>query len=181
MNLADIIQGILTREGAEYSDRGADRGGPTKYGITLATLSSVRKRPCTAADVEALTGTEAYQIYIDRYVTAPGFYRISDVALQMLCVDAGVQHGTGEAVKMLQRAAGVNADGILGNGSLAAINSHDPKSLYARVCAARVRLYGELVSHDPNLAQARAAGFHLQAENAFGWANRIAGLIEDAL
>lgn len=180
MNVADIIQDILTREGSAYSDRGADRGGPTKYGITLQTLTGARGSPCTAIDVQNLTVTEAYQIYSLRYVTAPGFNRVSDVSLEALMVDAAVQHGPDEASKMLQRAAGAVADGKIGDATIAAVNARDPKRLYAAVCAARIRLYGALVAHDPKLAAAAQAGFALQAENALGWANRIAGFVEDS-
>lgn len=180
MDVADIIQEVLTREGPAYSDRGADRGGPTKYGITLETLSGSRGRPCTAVDVQNLTITEAYQIYSVRYVTAPGFNRVSDASLEALMVDAAVQHGPDEASKMLQRAAGAVPDGKIGDATIAAVNARDPKRLYAAVCAARIRLYGELVAHDPRLAAAAQAGFSLQAQNAYGWANRIAGFVEES-
>nr|WP_222532573.1 glycosyl hydrolase 108 family protein [Azospirillum sp. 412522] len=41
-----IIDTILRREGwPRYTDRPSDRGGPTKGGITLATLTNWRKRP----------------------------------------------------------------------------------------------------------------------------------------
>ena len=33
----DIIDGIIRREGSTYTNDPADPGGPTKYGITLAT------------------------------------------------------------------------------------------------------------------------------------------------
>ena len=45
-------------------------------------------------------------------------------------------------------------------------------------CAERVRFYGAIISHDPEYVKAKLAGYDLQAENALGWANRIAEFIE---
>lgn len=183
INSSDIIRAILEAEGSEYTDRASDAGGPTKFGITLNTLSAYRKRPCTAPDVQALTVIEATGIYEDRYINAPGFALLTDGRLESLMVDSGVQHGVPEAVKMLQRAAYLDVDGKLGQVSLAKINLADAESaarLRGAVCAARVRLYGNLIAHDPQLVRARSTGLHLQAENAAGWANRIASFIEEA-
>ena len=38
-----IIDGLIVAEGG-YVDHPADRGGPTKYGITRKTLAAWRKR-----------------------------------------------------------------------------------------------------------------------------------------
>lgn len=178
MELVEIINGIIAREGSIYTNRAADAGGPTKYGITLDTLSAYRGHQCSAADVQALTAQDATQIYSAMYVTKPGFDRITDPDLEALLVDAAVQHGSPVAVRMLQTAAGVTADGNLGEASLAAVNGGDAQTLFFKVCAARVRLYGSLIAHDPQLQKAESAGFALQAENALGWANRIAAFIE---
>ena len=175
----DIIEGILLREGTTYTDRPADRGGPTCCGVTLATLQAYHApAPVTVEDLKHLDPPGARQVYQYVFIEAPGFSRIRDANLQALIVDAGVQHGVDEAAKMVQRAAGVTADGHLGAISLAAINSYDAHALRVLVCAARIRLYGALVSHDPELARARLAGYHLQADNALGWANRIAQFVE---
>ena len=69
-----IIDTILRREGwPRYTNRPSDRGGPTKGGITLATLASWRKRPVTATDVAALDEAEVRAIYRARYIEEPGF------------------------------------------------------------------------------------------------------------
>jgi lysozyme family protein len=65
MNAIDtILDEIIRREGG-YVNHPADRGGPTKYGITAQTLGRWRKldRPATATEVKALTETEARAIY----------------------------------------------------------------------------------------------------------------------
>ena len=49
-----------------YSEAAGDPGGPTNYGITIATLGLYRKLRVTPADVKALTRLEATSIY-ERY------------------------------------------------------------------------------------------------------------------
>ena len=48
--LQTLIAELIQREGG-YVDDPDDRGGPTKYGITLATLQAWRHTPVSAADV----------------------------------------------------------------------------------------------------------------------------------
>ena len=166
MDTSAIIDAILSREGG-YEDDPADRGGPTKFGITQATLAAWRGAPVTAEDVKNLSRAEARQIYSTMYVQRTGFASIHYVPLQALIVDAGVQHGPEDATRWLQEAAGVTADGVLGPVTLAAVNAAEGKALYRRVLAARCRYYGELIAHDP--AEAKFAG---------GWAARVATFIE---
>lgn len=175
----DIIDGILQREALTFTDRPDDKGGPTCCGITLATYAAFRAPlPTTVEDLKQMTPQIARKVYQHVFIDAPGFGQIADLNLQALVIDAGVQHGTEEAAKMVQRAAGVTPDGRLGSISLSSINSHDARALRSLVCGARIRLYGSLVSHDQKLTLARAAGFELQADNALGWANRIAQFVE---
>jgi lysozyme family protein len=176
---SDLIDGIIAREGTTFTDRPDDKGGPTCCGITLETLRAYRAPAATSVDdLRSLNPQTARPVYQHVFVDAPGFGQIADPNLQALIVDAGVQHGTQEASKMIQRAVGVFPDGHLGPVSLAAINSHDALALRMLVCGARIRLYGALVTHDAKLALAKLAGFELQADNALGWANRIAQFVE---
>ena len=46
-------------------------------------------------------------------------------ALALLVFDAAVNNGVGRAIRWLQQALGVSVDGVLGNGTLAAIKSRD--------------------------------------------------------
>src|SRR6266704_6169022 len=176
----DIIEAILKREGSTYTDRPADKGGPTCCGITLTTYTAYRAPlPTTIDDLKRVDPPTARKVYQHLYIDNPRFNQIADSNLQALVVDAGVQHGQEEAAKMLQRAAGVvPVDGDLGVLSIAAVNTHDARALRILLCGARIRLYGSLVSHDPKLGDAVKAGYNLQAVNAFGWANRIAQFVE---
>jgi len=178
----DIINGELQREGPEFTDRPDDRGGPTKWGVTLKTLIAFcAPQPTTVDDLKALDEDSARAVYRHAFVEVPGFSKIAHPALEALMVDAGVQHGPEEAIKIIQRALVLKADGILGDITLRAINTAETRSLYMFVCAARVRLYGSIIAHDKELAVAKSHGYALQADNALGWANRIGQFIESPL
>lgn len=123
MTDADIIADIIEREGG-FVDHPADRGGPTKYGITLRTLRAERPL-ATVDDLKALTKDEAAAIYRQRYLFDYGFDRIKDASLRALVVDSTVHHGAGRpeghggpekvgSIHLLQRAMGVDDDGIFG-------------------------------------------------------------------
>ena len=167
MTTKEIIDGIIKREGG-YVDHPADKGGPTKYGITLATLEAWRGRAVTAEDVAGLGEQEAREIYIGEYLVKPRFNLINNVQLRVFALDSAVQHGPVRVVRWLQEIAGVPVDGILGPVSLKAINRLDSGVLYRKMVAERCRFYGRIITKDPT-----------QAFFAAGWANRIAGFIED--
>lgn len=105
MNVASTINAILEREGSIYTDNPNDPGGPTKYGITLATLSAWRKHECSAVDVMNLFHAEAFDIYLDRYFIKPGFSKVvplsGDLAAEL--TDTGVNCGPAVAAIFLQR------------------------------------------------------------------------------
>ncbi len=177
-----IIDTILRREGwPRYTDRPSDRGGPTKGGITLATLASWRKRPVTAADVAALDEAEVRTIYRARYIEEPGFAGIGDAALRALVIDSGVNHGPARAGTWLQEAVNdlagrpvLKVDGAVGPKTLAAVNGADAAGLWRSVFAQRMRFYGQLITGD-----ARKRGrTEDDALNAAGWLNRLAEFME---
>jgi lysozyme family protein len=182
MTVENIIDDIIDREGREYSDRPADRGGPTKFGITLAALSEYRTRPCTAEDVKNMQEAEARAIYRMNYVTRPGFAKITDETVRAFAVDAAVQHGATAAIKMLQTAACVVADGKFGDATEYAVNRMQPRQLFVNLYIARQLFYGEIIAHDPELRLAVADGYvHIQAQNALGWARRITSQLRAGL
>ena len=64
----DIAEAIVAREGGYVNDPD-DPGGPTKYGVTLATLQTYGRDltgdgRITARDVQALGKAEAARIFI---------------------------------------------------------------------------------------------------------------------
>ncbi len=164
-----IVSYLLEAEGwPEYTDRSADRGGPTKGGITLATLREHRGTVASAADLRALGEDEARAIYFRRYLAGPGFDGIRDDLLRWQVVDAGVLSGPSRAARWLQEAAGVApADGKVGPKTLAAVNSQDAHRVALRLCAARTRGLMRIVAGDAT-----------QAVWASGWANRALSFLD---
>lgn len=168
MSIDAILSDIIRREGG-FVHHAADRGGPTKYGITQQTLAAHRGHPVSVDDVRNLTEAEARAIYAERYITRPGFDRLAHPALMALVVDCAVHHGPDRAARWLQQAAGVAVDGVVGPVTLAAVNGADGAHLYRQVLAERCRFYGRLITRDPS-----------QAAFAAGWAARLAEFIQAA-
>lgn len=160
MTIDAILDEVLRREGG-YVDHPHDRGGPTNFGITRATLAAWRKAPVTAEDVQRLTEAEARAIYQRQYVEAPGFDQIVDPLLRALLVDYGVHSGPRRAVMDLQRAAGVTVDGTIGPQTLSAVAVQGADRLRRAVLQARGRHLARLLS-DPS-----------QRVFAGGWLNRL--------
>ena len=175
---SDIIEAVLQREGTTFTDRPEDKGGPTCCGVTLPIYAAYRGEPTTVEDLKQLTPAIAREVYQHLYIDAPGFGKIAHPALEALMVDAGVQHGPGEATRMAQRALGIVAHGVFDAATLTVFNQADVRALYLAICATRIRFYGSLISHDKELELAKSHGYELQADNAFGWANRIAKFVE---
>ena len=165
--IEEMIDDILKREGSAYTDHPKDRGGPTRYGVTQATLAEYRGRAVTPLEVAALNEAEARAIYRKRYIADPGFAQIVSDDLRTVLVDFGVNSGPSAAIRALQRCLGVAVDGVLGPKTAEAANARIGKSLAVAVCAARIRFLGRLITDDP-----------AQATFAAGWMNRVAALLE---
>lgn len=118
---AQIIDGIEKREGwPTFTDLTADKGGPTKGGITLDTLRAWRTNThLDADDLRALERPEARAIY--QFLFVQPFAAIKDDALHTYLIDLGVLRGPRKAAMMLQDIVGVEADGWLGPKTVAAI------------------------------------------------------------
>lgn len=161
-----ILRDVLVREGGEaYTDNPDDRGGPTKYGITQATLSAWRKTPQSADDVKALTEGEALDIYRAEY--AKPFLVLPDPLVPIM-VDMAVNHGPVRAIKLLQRAVGVAEDGVLGTETRDMVQKLSARRVCAAVVAERQIFYARIVVLEPN-----------QLKFLVGWTNRNAEFIRE--
>ncbi len=128
------IDRVLKHEGG-YINHPADPGGETNWGIS--------KRSYPAVNIKSLTREEAIEIYRrDFWKRVQGETLPREFAYQAL--DAAVNHGIGNTVRWMQRAAGVADDGVFGAVTLAAINKMGEGDLLLRFNAERLEFYTKL-------------------------------------
>ena len=109
----------------EYIDVPGDGGGPTKGGITLATLQAWRdptgRRRVTAADVAALTMAEAVAIYSSRWQTVRGNDVPAGVDFCVFDMDVTSGSNSGRILQRILGFTGDDVDGWIGDETVAAI------------------------------------------------------------
>ena len=101
MDVDELIDEVIGREGG-YSNHPADRGGPTRWGVTEA----VARAHGYAGEMRSFPREEAVAIYRRLYWLRPGFDRVADIAPRIAAelFDTGVNMGPEVAAGFLQRA-----------------------------------------------------------------------------
>ena len=163
-----IIDEVIAREGG-YVNLRNDAGGPTRYGITAATLGAWRGYGHSALDEEVrqLSIAEAREIYRQQYIVKPGFAAIDDDGLRAQLVDDGVLSGPRAAIVSLQAELGVKPDGVMGPVTVAAANAADATALRRKLAVARALRLARIVQKD-----------RTQISFLVGWLTRALGFIE---
>lgn len=149
MKFEQAFDRLIGHEGG-YTSGVGDPGGETNWGIS--------KRSYPSVDIRRLTREDAMRLYkqdfwdrarADEYHGAIGFQLF----------DAAVNSGIGNAIRFLQRAAGVADDGYIGPVTVAAINAAPVTDILARFNAERLYFMTTLSTWD---------------RFGKGWARRIA-------
>jgi len=135
VSVSNIIQDIIRREGG-YVNHPSDKGGPTKYGITQATLSDYLGREVSELDVRDLKVELAEDIYEEKYYRKPKIDRLPE-EVQPFLLDACVHHGPDDPILFVQRVcngagiAELAVDGVAGPATRAA--AHEAQKLMGEV------------------------------------------------
>ncbi|MCM8594089.1 glycoside hydrolase family 108 protein [Accumulibacter sp.] len=155
---------VLGKEGG-FSNHPEDPGGPTMMGITQATLAAWRGHPVSADDVRTLGRTEALDIYRANYWNA---MRCDDLpkGVDLMVFDFGVNAGITRSVRLLQKVAGAEQDGSIGNLTLRAVRASNPAALVEALASGRLDFYRSLDTY-PTFGR--------------GWENRVADIRKQAL
>lgn len=142
-NFKTALQRVLKHEGG-YVNNPHDKGGETNYGITIGTArqfgyhGSMRHIPMDV--VEKIYKSRFWdKLNCDEFAEKYGF------AFAFQLFDAGVNHGVGNAKRILQRAVGVVDDGVIGKITLQAIDNHAPR-LTDLFNAERIHFYTKISS-----------------------------------
>lgn len=122
------FKSVIGHEGG-YVDHPSDPGGETKYGIS--------KRSYPAEDIKNLTLDRAKEIYRRDFWDKLHLDDLPD-QIRFDLFDAAVNSGVSTAIKFLQKACEVNADGKIGSITIGAANRIDPQALDKRLSAYRL-------------------------------------------
>lgn len=123
-----LIEDVIEREGG-YVDHPADRGGPTRWGITEA----VARRQGYMDNMRLLPQCDASAIYKRLYWIAPGFDKIAELAPKLAAelFDTGINMGTGTATCFLQRALNALNRNARDYGDIAVDRRIGPATIFA--------------------------------------------------
>lgn len=133
MNIDQYLKELIDREGG-YANNPADRGGPTKYGITEA----VARANGYKGNMRDLPLDFAVSVYKKRYWIEPRFDQVNAIASAVAeeLLDTGVNCGVAFARPLLQRALNllnnqgkggwpdIAVDGIYGPATLNALKTY---------------------------------------------------------
>ncbi|WP_395666395.1 glycosyl hydrolase 108 family protein [Methylocella sp.] len=149
-NFQRCVDIVLAREGG-FVDHPDDRGGATNFGITIGTLSKWMQdrvgRPADVEDVKSLTRETACEIYRTRYWNV---CRCDDLppGVDLVVFDMAVNMGPGRAAKILQQVVGAEADGSIGDATLAATKAMRPADVVVKTTERRLQFYRGLDNWD---------------------------------
>jgi lysozyme family protein len=138
-----------------YVNNPNDIGGPTKYGITISTLSSWLNRKASADDVKNMPLSTAHVIYETRYWKPVGCDRIEspEIAICMFdfCVLRGAYIPSLYAQTICNHFGGsLVTDGKIGPKSIEAINCLSPKEFIPDFSAMAEEGFREIVRNNPS-------------------------------
>lgn len=164
MSYTTALDFVLAREGGKVDDP-ADRGGRTAYGVTQRVYDHWRAgKELDPADVWDITQEEVALIYRANYwdAVAGDVVCATDPRLALALFDCAVNSGPGRAIKQLQTALGLVADGGFGPKTRAALAAvTDAERVLHVMLAARDTFYRGLVARDAS-----------QKRFLRGWLNR---------
>ena len=142
----EAFKRLIGHEGGYSTDRrdpGNWTGGRVGVGTLKGTKFGLAANTYPNLDIKSLTLAQAKAIYKKDWwdkLGADGMH--SAIVFQLW--DFAINAGKSRAIKELQQAVGVPADGIIGPQTLAAVNAHDLNDVILSLTAERLKFYTSL-------------------------------------
>ena len=157
-NFEYAVSIVLQNEGG-YVNHKNDKGGATKYGISLNFLKANRidinkDGIIDNNDVMILDIQTAKQIYYDNFWRKAKCNLITDKHLASNVLDTAVMSGVSKAIKLLQQSlnklgANLSVDGVLGQKTIDALVKQDPVILNNTLVNERISYYESIAITNP--------------------------------
>lgn len=158
---------VINVEGGYVNDPD-DAGGPTKYGVTIKTLSEYLGRPAKIEEVKTLSLDRAKAIFKSRYWDTCKLDAIKSQVVAHFIFDQSINSGQGTAIIKAQEVVGAKIDGLMGPTTIAMINAFPEKEFIKRFFKAIQLRYIEICVSKPS-----------QLKYIEGWINKRANPMLD--
>ena len=146
----------LAEGGSAVSDRSAaaDPGGTTRWGISLRFADAIGldldgDGVTTRADILLVTEPVALGLF-EQHFWGPVWGDDLPGGVDLVTADMAFLQGAPSARRLLQQAAGVTADGIIGPRTLAAVQAANAADLIEEMTARRIQYLAGLSNWGPN-------------------------------
>lgn len=157
--------------GAKYTNKKSDKGGATKYGITIATWRTVGydkngDGKIDEKDVQLIDEEDFKKVLKRNFWDKWKADQIKNQKIAEFLVDWLWNSGKWGIIKP-QQLLGVTADGIVGAKTLTAVNNYpNQRKLFESLKNARKAYIDKVIKNDPS-----------QIVNKKGWLNRINSIV----
>ena len=129
-----------------YSENKNDKGGKTKYGISLRFLRGIGIQKA----INDLSKQEAENIYKQHFWFSNSCDKIKNEKVAIKLFDMCINFGGKTAIKMFQKVVGVSQDGIIGTKTLQALNDKGEDEVLNGLIQACETRYNEIIKNAPN-------------------------------
>lgn len=161
-NIDKYIEHLALWEGTGYYVIPGDKGGPTKFGVTLNTYRQFFGMEKTAEDLKNMSMREWKYIFIYGFWGPVKADSIENQSLATLIMDCCYMSGRKTSIKKIQRClGGLDVDGIVGPKTLRVLNDF-PEDCFYKIYQMRLNWFKAIVEKDPT-----------QKKFLRGWLNRL--------
>lgn len=166
-NFSKFFPILMKHEGgSKFTNIPGDKGGATKWGIILDTwIKCGADKDCDGDidvnDLKLSTEQDAMEVSKKIYWDKIKGDCIYSQSIAEFIFDWAYNSGVQTAAKKVQQLLGLQADGVIGDKTVKAINDANPKELFTKLKNRREEFYKAIVANNPS-----------QAKFLKGWLNR---------